>query len=109
MQAVDATIRARLDSDVVLIRTIAEYIVGAGGKRLRPALLLLVARALGYQGSHHHLLAAVIEFIRPAPWPADRQCRVRQRRERAGRRLSVFARLPDDGRSGQHARAAHPG
>jgi octaprenyl-diphosphate synthase len=66
MQAVDATIRARLDSDVVLIRTIAEYIVGAGGKRLRPALLLLVARALGYQGSHHHLLAAVIEFIHTA-------------------------------------------
>lgn len=66
MQAVDAVIRARLDSDVVLIRTIAEYIVGAGGKRLRPALLLLVARALGYRGGHHHLLAAVIEFIHTA-------------------------------------------
>ncbi|KAA0890664.1 octaprenyl diphosphate synthase [Pusillimonas sp. ANT_WB101] len=66
MKAVDAVIRARLDSDVVLIRTIGEYIVGAGGKRMRPALLLLVAKALGYQGSTHHLLAAVVEFIHTA-------------------------------------------
>jgi octaprenyl-diphosphate synthase len=66
MQALDATIRARLDTDVVLIRSVADYIVGAGGKRLRPAVLLLVARALGYNGPHHHLLAAVIEFIHTA-------------------------------------------
>ncbi|TKR57143.1 octaprenyl diphosphate synthase [Allopusillimonas ginsengisoli] len=66
MKAVDAVIRARLDSDVVLIRTIGEYIVGAGGKRMRPAMLLLVANALGYQGSTHHLLAAVVEFIHTA-------------------------------------------
>ena len=66
MLAVDATIRARLDSDVVLIRTIGDYIVGAGGKRMRPALLLLLAKALGYGGSHHHLLAAVVEFIHTA-------------------------------------------
>jgi octaprenyl-diphosphate synthase len=66
MRAVDAVIRARLDSDVVLIRTIADYIVGAGGKRLRPALLLLMARGLGYSGAHHHLLAGVIEFIHTA-------------------------------------------
>jgi len=51
---------------VVLIRTIADYIIGAGGKRMRPALLLIVARALGYRGSHHHLLAAVVEFIHTA-------------------------------------------
>ena len=66
MAAVDAVIRRRLDSDVVLIRTIAEYIVGAGGKRLRPAVLLLTARALGYRGSAHHVLAAVVEFIHTA-------------------------------------------
>ncbi|WP_390624810.1 polyprenyl synthetase family protein [Mesopusillimonas faecipullorum] len=63
MRAVDAVIRDRLDSDVVLIRTIGEHIVQSGGKRMRPALLLLVARALGYQGNLHHLLAAVVEFI----------------------------------------------
>jgi len=66
MQAVDALIRRRLDSDVVLIRQIAEYIIGSGGKRLRPALVLLAAGALGYQGAHHHELAAVVEFIHTA-------------------------------------------
>ena len=66
MQSVDAVIRARLNSDVVLIRTIGDYIIGAGGKRMRPAMLLLMARALGYQGSHHHLMAAVVEFIHTA-------------------------------------------
>ena len=48
MRAVDAVIRQNLHSDVVLIRQIAEYIVHSGGKRLRPALLLCSARALGY-------------------------------------------------------------
>src|SRR5258706_5250354 len=66
MRAVDAVVRERLDSDVGLIRTIADYIVRAGGKRLRPAVLILVARALGYAGHQHHLLAAVIEFIHTA-------------------------------------------
>lgn len=66
MQELDAVIRGRLNSEVVLIRTIGEYIVGAGGKRMRPAMVLLVANALGYQGSHHHLLAAVVEFIHTA-------------------------------------------
>ncbi len=66
MKAMDAVIRARLDSEVVLIRTIGEYIVAAGGKRMRPAMLLMVARALGYQGTTHHLLAAVVEFIHTA-------------------------------------------
>ena len=66
MQAVDAVIRQRLHSDVVLIRQVAEYIVSAGGKRLRPALVLLSAGALGYRGTHHHELAAVIEFIHTA-------------------------------------------
>ncbi len=66
MRAVDAVIRARLWSDVVLIRQIAEYIVGGGGKRLRPAVLILAARALGYEGTQHHNLAAVVEFIHTA-------------------------------------------
>ena len=66
MKQVDAAIRARLDSEVVLIRTIGDYIVGAGGKRMRPAMVLMVARALGYTGTHHHLMAAVVEFIHTA-------------------------------------------
>lgn len=66
MAALDRTIRARLESDVALVRTVADYIVGAGGKRLRPAVLLLVTRALGYEGPHRHELAAVIEFIHTA-------------------------------------------
>ena len=64
--AVDTLIRARLSSDVVLINQIAEHIIAAGGKRLRPLLLLLAARALGYAGRDHHQLAAVIEFIHTA-------------------------------------------
>jgi octaprenyl-diphosphate synthase len=66
LNAVDRTIRARLSSDVALIGTIADYIIAAGGKRLRPAVLLLLARALGYRGDAHVLLAAVIEFIHTA-------------------------------------------
>mgnify|MGYP001207580467 CR=1 FL=1 len=66
MLDVDAVIRRRLDSDVALIRTIADYIIGAGGKRLRPAVLLLVGRALGSADSAHHELAATIEFIHTA-------------------------------------------
>ena len=66
MAAVDAVIRSRLNSEVVLIRTIGDYIIGAGGKRMRPALVLLVAQALGYRGDHQHLMAAVVEFIHTA-------------------------------------------
>jgi octaprenyl-diphosphate synthase len=66
MKAVDAVIRERLHSDVVLVRQVAEYIIQSGGKRLRPALVLLSAGALGYRGSHHHELAAVVEFIHTA-------------------------------------------
>jgi octaprenyl-diphosphate synthase len=63
MASVDALIRRRLASDVVLINQVAEHIVAAGGKRLRPMLLLLAARALGHQGADAHQLAAVVEFI----------------------------------------------
>ncbi len=66
MGAVDALIRRRLASDVVLINQVAEYIVGAGGKRLRPMLLLLAAGALGHRGPDAHQLAAVVEFIHTA-------------------------------------------
>lgn len=66
MAEVDALIRSSLDSDVVLIRQIAEYIIGSGGKRLRPMLVVLAARACGYSGPHHVRLAAIIEFIHTA-------------------------------------------
>ena len=66
MQAVDEVIRTRLHSDVALIRQVGEYIVRSGGKRLRPALVLFTAGAMGYKGTHHHELAAVVEFIHTA-------------------------------------------
>lgn len=63
MQAVNTLIRARLASDVVLINQISEHIIAGGGKRLRPMLHLLAARAAGYDGEQHIALAALIEFI----------------------------------------------
>ena len=66
MAEVDAVLRRSLFSDVALIRQIAEYIIGSGGKRLRPSLLLLAAGACGYRGRDHHTLAAVIEMIHTA-------------------------------------------
>lgn len=66
MAAVDAVIRTRLHSEVVLVNQIGEYIVSSGGKRLRPALVLLSAQAFGYTGKHQHELAAVVEFIHTA-------------------------------------------
>jgi len=66
MSSVNALIRDSLDSSVVLIRQISEYIIGSGGKRLRPMLVILAAQACGYQGRHHVTLAAIIEFIHTA-------------------------------------------
>jgi octaprenyl-diphosphate synthase len=63
MAQVNALIRARLASDVVLINQIADHIIGGGGKRLRPMLHLLAAQTAGYGGGDHIQLAAVIEFI----------------------------------------------
>ncbi|MFC5489412.1 polyprenyl synthetase family protein [Dokdonella soli] len=63
MAAVDTLIRTRLASDVVLINQVAEHIIGGGGKRLRPMLHLIAARAAGYGGRNHLQLAALIEFI----------------------------------------------
>ena len=66
MAEVDGVLRTALTSDVALIRQIAEYIIGSGGKRLRPGLLLLAAGACGYRGRDHYTLAAVIEMIHTA-------------------------------------------
>ncbi|WP_426112242.1 octaprenyl diphosphate synthase [Massilia sp. PWRC2] len=66
MEAVNAVIRQRLHSEVTLVNQIAEYIIGAGGKRIRPTLVLLIANAYAYQGTAHHELAAVVEFIHTA-------------------------------------------
>jgi octaprenyl-diphosphate synthase len=62
----DAVIERRLSSEVALIGQISRYIVAAGGKRLRPALLLLMCGALGYKGEQRFNLAAVVEFIHTA-------------------------------------------
>ena len=66
VQAVDALISKRLHSEVLLINQLGHYIVNSGGKRLRPQLVLLSARAFGYAGAQHINLAAVIEFIHTA-------------------------------------------
>jgi len=66
MAEVDRVIRARLHSDVALVRQVSEYIIQSGGKRLRPALVVLAANALGYRGVQHHEMAAVVEFIHTA-------------------------------------------
>jgi len=66
MSAVDTMIQARLQSDVVLINQLGYYIINSGGKRLRPALAILCARACGYQADQHINLATIIEFIHTA-------------------------------------------
>jgi len=66
MQAVDAVIARRLDSGVPLVAEVSRYIIASGGKRLRPALLLLICGALGYRGEQRFNLAAVVEFIHTA-------------------------------------------
>ena len=66
MLAVDKIVRHRLQSEVPLVSKVSEYLVAAGGKRLRPALLLLTCGALGFEGSHRLTLAAVVEFIHTA-------------------------------------------
>ncbi len=66
MEAVNSLIQRRLQSDVVLVNQLSTYIINSGGKRLRPLLALLVARACGYQGERHIDVAAIIEFIHTA-------------------------------------------
>ena len=66
MQAVDDLITQRLASDVVLINQLSKYIINSGGKRLRPMLALLMAKACGYEGERHIDIAAIVEFIHTA-------------------------------------------
>lgn len=66
MQAVNELITRRLESDVVLVNQLSNYIIGSGGKRLRPILALLMARACGYTGNKHVDVAAIVEFIHTA-------------------------------------------
>lgn len=66
LDAVDRLIVARLHSDVALINQLGGYIVHSGGKRLRPLVVVLMARACGYQGNGHRLLAAIVEMIHTA-------------------------------------------
>ncbi|SDZ99210.1 octaprenyl-diphosphate synthase [Nitrosospira multiformis] len=66
MGRVDTVIREKLHSEVVLIRQVSEYIINSGGKRLRPALVILSAGAFGYTGQYHYNLAAIVEFIHTA-------------------------------------------
>ena len=66
MAAVDAVIRSELASDVPRMKEISEYITSAGGKRMRPALLMLICRALGYEGTLHQYLGATIELLHTA-------------------------------------------
>jgi len=66
MREVDAAIARRLDSGVPLVGEVSRYIISSGGKRLRPALLLLMCGALGYTGAQRFNLAAVVEFIHTA-------------------------------------------
>ena len=86
LRRVDALIAERLDSDVVLVRQVADYIVSGGGKRLRPALVLLAAGAAGYRGDARFELAAVVEFIHTATLLHDDvvdESRLRRGRETA--------------------------
>ncbi len=66
MDIIDDVIREKLHSHVALIRQVSEYIINSGGKRLRPALVILSAGAAGYSGKHQYNLAAVVEFIHTA-------------------------------------------
>lgn len=66
MNAVNKLIFSQLESDVALINQLGLYIVNAGGKRMRPLLTVLAARAMGYSGDKHICLAAIIEFIHTA-------------------------------------------
>jgi octaprenyl-diphosphate synthase len=66
LRRLDEVIVARLASDVVLVNQVSQYIVGAGGKRLRPLSVVLAARACGYRGDQHVEAAAIIEFIHTA-------------------------------------------
>ncbi len=101
MAGVNAAILEQLNSDVQLINQLGYYIVSGGGKRIRPMIAVLAARAVGYEGNAHVTIAALIEFIHTATLLHDdvvdesdmrrgksyRQRRIWQCRQRAGRRF----------------------
>ena len=66
ISAVDRLIKARLYSEVTLINQLSQYIIGSGGKRLRPVIALLSAKAVGYNESRHIDVAAIVELIHTA-------------------------------------------
>lgn len=114
--AVDGIIKQQLTSKVPLVSKIGDYITSAGGKRLRPLLVLLCGKALGREGDDLRLLAATIEFLHTATLLHDdvvdmsgmRRGRetanaMRATPQRAGRRLPVLALVRNDGRTGLDA------
>ncbi|MEM7376164.1 MAG: polyprenyl synthetase family protein [Pseudomonadota bacterium] len=89
MADVDHCITTRLASDVALINQLSAYIIGAGGKRLRPRLLLLAAHACGYRDANAHTAAAIVEFIHTATLLHDDvvdESKLRRGRETANER-----------------------
>ena len=121
MRQVDAVIQRRLASKVALIDQIANYIISAGGKRIRPMLVLLFSGALGFTGesasssprpsssSTPRRCCTTTSSTNPAaPRPQHGERDVRQRGQRAGRRLRLFPRLPDDGGGRSDARPGGP-
>ena len=93
-QAVDQLISDSLESDVALVSQVSQYIVMSGGKRLRPLIVLLAARALGYDGEQHVRAATIIEFIHTATLLHDDvvDSSSRRRAESGGRRPSDAVR-----------------
>ena len=110
-EAVDRVVKQRLHSKVALVDQVATYIIYAGGKRLRPLLVLLAARACGHSGERHIDAAAIIEFIHTATLLHDDvvdESSLRRGRDTAnevfgnstqrfGGRFSLLPRLSDDG------------
>ena len=66
LEMLDSILTKRLDSNVDLINQMSQYIINSGGKRIRPLLLLLCARATNYNGCDHYSMAVVIELIHTA-------------------------------------------
>jgi octaprenyl-diphosphate synthase len=90
MSAVDRLISVSLESDVALVSEVSKYIVTSGGKRLRPLLVLLASRALGYRGDQHIRSAAIVEFIHTATLLHDDVVDASQRRRGRDTANTVF-------------------
>ena len=94
MAAVDRLISVSLQSDVALVSQVSEYIVMSGGKRLRPMIVLLAARAFGYEGEQHVRAAAIIEFIHTATLLHDDVVDSSSRRRGQDSANTVFGNRP---------------